>query len=106
ANFDVNRGFGGLPNAIAQLHTITLPEGNNTITATYAGDSNFTGSSSSPVTVAVKASTPACLVTNFTADPNPITLFDVPNITTITVAAKCKFDVRSGSSSGTLLGSG
>lgn len=105
-NFDVNRGFGGLPNAIAQLHTITLPEGNNTITATYAGDSNFTGSSSSPVTLAVKTSAPACLVTNFTADPNPITLLDPPNTTTITVAAKCKFDVRSGSSSGTLLGSG
>jgi len=106
ANFDVSRGFGGLPDAIAQLHTITLPEGNNTISATYGGDSNFTGSSSQPVTVTVKSQAPACLVTNFTADPNPITLFDTPNTTTITVAAKCQFDVRSGSPSGTLIGSG
>jgi len=106
ANFDINRGFGGLPDAIAQLHTNTLPTGTNTITATYAGDHNFKGSSSQSATVTVKAAAPACLVTNFVADPNPITLFDTPNTTTITVAAKCKFDVRTGSASGVLVGSG
>jgi len=106
ANFDINRGFGGLPNAIAQLHTNTLPAGTNTITATYAGDHNFKGSNSQSATVTVKPAAPACLVTNFVADPNPITLYDTPNTTTITVAAKCKFDVRAGSPSGVLVGSG
>jgi len=106
AGFDVNRGFLGLPIATAVLHTTSLPSGNNTITATYAGDSNFTGSSSPAVTVAVKSQAPACLVTNFTADPDPVTLYDPPNTTMISVAAKCNFDVRTGSPSGTLVGSG
>jgi len=99
-----------LSNATAVLHTSTLPQGNNTITATYSGDSNYAGSSSQPATVTVKTQAPACQVTNFTADPNPITLYDdlfgSPNTTTISVAAKCKFDVRTGSPSGALVGSG
>ena len=103
ANTDVNTG---IQNVIAVLHTSTLPQGNNTITATYSGDSNYTASSSQPVVVAIKSQPAACLVTNFTADPNPITLYDPPNATTISVAAKCQFDVRIGSPSGTLVGSG
>jgi len=103
ANSDFNTG---LQNAVALLHTATLPQGNNTITATYSGDSNYLASSSQPVTVTVKSQVPACQVTNFTADPNPITLYDPPNATTISVAAKCQFDVRTGSPSGSLIGSG
>ena len=102
ANTDFNTG---LQNAIALFHTSTLPQGNNTITATYGGDKNYAASASQPVTVTVKAQAPACQVTNFTADPNPITLYDPPNTTTISVAAKCQFDVRTGSPSGTLVGS-
>jgi large repetitive protein len=96
----------GLSNAIALLHTATLPTGTNTITATYTGDSNYAGSSSQPATVMIKSQAPACLVTNFTADPNPITLYDPPNTTMIFVTAKCQFDVRTGSPGGALLGSG
>lgn len=107
ANIDFNTG---LQNAVAALHTATLPQGKNTITATYAGDSNYVGSSSQPVTVTIKSQAPACQVSNFTADPNPIALYDAlfnpPNTTTISVTAKCQFDVRMGSPSGTLLGSG
>ena len=103
SNIDFNTG---LQNAIAVLHTASLPTGTNTITATYAGDSNYTGSTSQPVTVTIQAQAPACQVTSFTADPNPITLYDPPNTTMINVTAKCQFDVHTGSPSGMLLGSG
>ncbi len=103
ANVDFNTG---LQNAIALLHTATLPTGTNTITATYTGDSNYAGSVSQPATVNIKSQTPACVVTNFTADPNPISLYDPPNSTTVSVTAKCQFDVRMGSPGGSLVGSG
>jgi hypothetical protein len=90
----------------AVFNISTLPEGANTITATYSGDSNYLGSSSQPIVVKVGTTTPACRVTSFTADPNPITIFDPPAATMISVTAPCKFDVRIGSPSGTLLGSG
>jgi hypothetical protein len=36
----------------------TLPAGSNSVTATYAGDANFAGSTSSPVMVAVTKANP------------------------------------------------
>ena len=102
-NYDFNTN---LSNATAQIHTASLPAGNNIITATYAGDSNYTASSSHPVTVTIKSQAPACQVSTFNADPNPITLFDPPGATTINVTAACKVDVRTGSPGGKVLGSG
>jgi len=98
-----------LQNAIAVLHTASLPQGTNTITATYSGDHNYAGSSSQPATVTITPTSqpPACQVTNFTADPNPIASYDLPaGMTTINVTASCAVDVRTGSPSGSLLGSG
>ncbi len=102
-NFD----FGtGLSVGTAVIEISTLPEGENAITATYSGDSNYQGSSSQAAVVTVGTTAPSCKVTNFTADPNPITVFDPPAVTTISVTAPCNFDVRVGSRSGALLGSG
>ncbi len=102
-----NYDFGtGLLVGTAVFNISTLPEGPNTMTATYSGDSNYLGSSSQPVVVNVGTKAATCRVTNFTADPNPITEFDPPAVTMINVAAPCKFDVRASSPGGTLLGSG
>jgi hypothetical protein len=44
-------------------------------------------------------------VTNFTADPNPVTVYD-GSFSTISVTANCTFDVRAGAPNGTLLDTG
>jgi len=61
----------------------------------------------STVTVSVLASAPLCVVTDFSADPNPITA-SVGGLgaTTINVNAACLYDVRLNSPSGSLLFSG
>jgi hypothetical protein len=46
-------GTGTLSGGVATLQTTTLPEGNNSVTAFYAGDASFSAVTSSPVTVAV-----------------------------------------------------
>ncbi len=102
-NFDF---FTGLSVGIARFNISALPEGANTIAAAYSGDSNYFGSSAQPIVVNVETKAPVCRVTNFSADPNPITVFDPPAVTTIIVTAPCQFDVRAGSPGGTLLGSG
>jgi hypothetical protein len=53
------------------------------------------------LTVSVLASAPLCVVTNFSANPNPIES-PVPSITTISVSANCFYDVRVGGPAGTL----
>jgi hypothetical protein len=93
-------------NAVATLSSSSLPEGANNIVATYTGDGNYLGSTSQPASVTVGKAAPACAVTTFTADPNPISLFDPPATTTINVNAACQVEVRIGSPKGTLLGSG
>jgi hypothetical protein len=42
-------------NAVASFTTTSLPNGSNSITAQYGGDTNFLGSSSSPLTVNISA---------------------------------------------------
>ncbi len=96
----------GLYVGVALYNISALPVGANTITATYSGDSNYLGSSSQPIVVNIGTQTPACRVTNFSADPNPITVFDPPAVTMINVTAPCQSDVRAGSPGGALLGSG
>jgi hypothetical protein len=98
-------GTGNL-NGVATLTTSSLPQGANNISASYIGDGNYMESTSQPASVTVGTAAPACAVTNFTADPNPISLFDPPATTTINVSAACQVDVRIGSPKGTLLGSG
>jgi hypothetical protein len=53
------------------------------------------------LTVDVAASTPLCVVTNFSASPNPVPLSGA-HATTINVNAACAYDVRIGSPSGTV----
>ncbi len=102
-NFDF---FTQLYVGVATFNISTLPAGENTVTATYSGDPNYQGSSSAPVVVNVQTKAQTCRVTNFTADPNPISLYDPPAVTFITAMAACQFDVRVGSPSGAVLGSG
>jgi subtilase family serine protease len=102
-NFDFSTG---LSVGMALFNISTLPEGANTITATYGGDSNYIGSSSQPIVVNVGTQASACKVTNFSADPNPITVFDPPAATMINVTVPCQADVRAGSPGGALLGTG
>ena len=96
--------FTGNFNGVATLTTSALPAGANNITATYSGDQNYLGAVSQPVVVTVGTQAPACAVTSFTAEPNPISLFDPPAITTINAVADCRFDVRIGSPFGPLFG--
>jgi large repetitive protein len=85
---------------------LALPSGANSITANYSGDANYAPSSTTQAaTVNVVAQSPACQVENFTASPNPITIYDPPAVTTLSVSASCAFDIRSGSPSGALLAS-
>ena len=102
-NFD----FGTLKvGGIAVLTTSALPQGASHITATYSGDSNYLGSASQASVVNVATTAPACSVTNFTADPNPISLYDRAATTTLDVNAACAVEIRTGSPSGKLAGSG
>jgi hypothetical protein len=102
-NFDF--GTGKLT-GIAVLTTSALPQGASHITATYSGDGNYLGSASQSSQVTVATTVPVCSVTNFTADPNPISLYDLAAATTINVNAACPVDIRNGSPSGKLVGSG
>ena len=44
-------GSGTVSNDVATFTTTTLPVGTNSITATYVGDANYLGSTSTPATV-------------------------------------------------------
>jgi len=90
----------------AVFTTSALAAGANSITATYSGDANYAPSSTmQAATVNVVSQSPACQVESFTASPNPITIYDPPASTTLTVSASCAFDIRSGSPAGALLAS-
>jgi hypothetical protein len=102
-NFDFGTGLLG---GIAVLATSDLPQGASQITAAYSGDSNYLASTSQASKVAVAAAAPVCTVTNFTADPNPISLYDSPATTTINVNAACPVDIRANSPGGALVASG
>jgi hypothetical protein len=101
-NFDARTGMLG---GIAVLSTSALPQGASHITATYSGDANYLGSTSQASQVTVATAAPACTVTDFTADPNPISLYDPAATTTINVNAACPTDIRIGSPSGKLVAS-
>lgn len=102
-NFDIGAGMLG---GIATLTTSTLPQGASQITATYSGDANYLGSTSQASMVTVATAAPACIVTTFAADPNPISLYDPAATTTLNVNAACATDVRIGSPSGKAVGTG
>ena len=55
--------------------------GANAITATYSGDSNYNGATSSPVTVTVSSGTPTATTTIVTSSANPTTLGGRPTFT-------------------------
>lgn len=55
---------------VATFDTSTLPAGTDSITAVYGGDSNFSSSTSSPVSQVVNQ---AATTTALTATPNPVT---------------------------------
>ena len=61
-------GFGNLSNNSAQFSTSSLAVGPHTITAQYTGDSNFSGSTSSPLLETV---TPGLVNIVFGTNPNP-----------------------------------
>ncbi len=64
----VNLGSGTLSGGSVTINTTQLPVGSNeTITATYSGDSNFAGSSGSTTQTVNKANT----TTSLSASPNP-----------------------------------
>src|SRR5579862_9266392 len=90
---------------VAVLTTSALPPGVNSITASYGGDQNYLGAVSQPAAVTVGTEAPACAVSNFTADPNPISVFDPPNLTTLNVTADCRVDIRIGGPNGIPFGS-
>ena len=52
--------------------------------------------------MSVVASTPLCVVTNFSASPNPVPSSTGVGATTINVNAACAYDVRVGSPDGTI----
>jgi hypothetical protein len=52
--------------------------------------------------MSVLASAPLCVVTNFSANPNPIISGTRAGATTINVNAGCAYDVRIGSPNGTI----
>jgi hypothetical protein len=54
------------------------------------------------LTMSVLASAPLCVVTNFSANPNPIISGTRAGATTINVNAGCAYDVRIGSPNGTI----
>jgi hypothetical protein len=67
-NGSASLGSASVSNGQAQLSITTLPVGADSLTATYSGDSNYSGSSSSAVSETVnKAST----TTTLTSSPNP-----------------------------------
>ena len=62
-----NLGSSSLSGGKASLSTSALPVGVNSIAATYSGDSNFSGSTSAPLSQVVMAAT----TTTLTSSPNP-----------------------------------
>ena len=102
-NYDLGTGLVG---GIAVLTTSALPQGASHITATYSGDANYLGSTSPAAQVTVATAAPLCTVTNFMADPNPISLYDSPATTTINVNAACAVDIRANGPRGVLVASG
>jgi hypothetical protein len=97
-----NNSFTTVYRAHLQLDLPTF--GNNSIVAVYSGDANYAPSTSSPVLVTVGPLNRACGVGTFTADPNPISIYDLPGYSTITVQTDCEFDIRVNGPSGPLLG--
>jgi hypothetical protein len=77
--------------------------GVNSIVAVYSGDANYSTSTSLPVVVTVVGLNRACGVSVFSADPNPISVYDAAGYATITVKAGCEFDIRVNSPNGPLL---
>jgi hypothetical protein len=67
-------GTGTLSAGTATYSTSTLSAGAHSVTAQYAGDSNFTGSTSAAVTVTVQAAVPA----SFTVSASPTSLSITP----------------------------
>ena len=57
-------GTATLANAVAKITTAALPAGPDSVTATYAGDANYTGSTSAPVDQLVVASTAVTLTSS------------------------------------------
>ncbi len=64
-------GSANLANGMAYLATSSLPTGNDAITATYAGNSSFAASTSSPVTVKVRGA-------DFTVEATPSSVSTTP----------------------------
>ncbi len=62
-------GTGTLTNGVGTFSTTTLPVASNSITAQYSGDSNFTSSTSSPVTVPVGLAASSTVLTSFPLSP-------------------------------------
>jgi hypothetical protein len=95
----------GLVTGTASLVTSTLPTGTTLITAAYSGDVNYAASTSAPWTLNVTTATPSCNVINFTADPNPISLYYTTTeaSTNLSVLADCYLDIRVGGPAGTLV---
>jgi autotransporter-associated beta strand protein len=82
-NGTTSLGTGTLTNGVATLSNVFLPLGTNSITAQYAGDTNFTASTAPASTVIVSQ---ASTTTSLTAVPNPATVGTAVTLTA-TVAA-------------------
>jgi len=89
----------------ASMPIPSLPLGPNSITATYSGDVNYADSTSQTLAVNVVSTTPSCVVSNFTADPNPY-LIDAATPIRISITANCAYDLRDGAPNGGLQLSG
>ena len=80
-------GTGTLANGSATYTTSSLAAGNHSITATYAGDSNFAGSTSNPVTELIEA--PAV---SLSVNPTALTMTAGQNGTvTLTIGANAAY---------------
>jgi subtilase family serine protease len=65
----------------------TLPVGNNSVTVSYAGDANYSASTSPPVTVTVTGSTQVASATSLSLSANAVTQGGSYNFTATVVAA-------------------
>lgn len=69
-DFGVSIGSGVVSGNTAHFSTTTLSVGSHAITAQYSGDSNFTGSTSAPITEGISV---GATTTAITVSPNPAT---------------------------------